>query len=91
MSGLTAEARLRGTDVMPAAAARSAGETTAITYELRVGTSICDSALRRRSNATTHPRSDANGTMSSSTLDGRCVNTIVLTRPIRCAMRAATR
>ena len=48
---LTAEARLRGTVVMLAAAGRSAGGTIAITYELRVGTSICDSALLTNNNA----------------------------------------
>src|SRR5437868_10671492 len=91
ISGLTADARLRGTDVTLAAAARSAGATTAITYELRVGTSICDSALRASNSATAHERLDANGTSSSRTLDGKCVNTIVLTRPNRFAMRVAAR
>lgn len=42
-TGLAAAARLRGTEVMLAAAGRSAGVTMAITYELRVGTSICES------------------------------------------------
>src|SRR3954453_21404960 len=50
-SGATAEARLRGTAVTLAAAGRSSGVTTAMTYEERVGTSICDSRLRRISNA----------------------------------------
>src|SRR5262249_4989513 len=40
MVGLIAEARLRGTAVTLAAAVRSAGVTTAITNEVRVGTSI---------------------------------------------------
>ena len=91
MSGESDDARLRGTAVMLAAAARSGGETTAITYELRVGTSICDNALRTSSSTMTHVRSGTNGTRISSTLDGRWVNTIVLTNPIRLAMRTATR
>ena len=76
---------------MLAAAARSAGVTTAITYELRVGTSICERALRASSNAMTQPRLEANGTIRRSTLEGKCVNTIVLTRPMRRAIRAAIR
>src|SRR2546425_12850481 len=91
MSGLTEEAKLRGTEVMLAAAARSPGETTAITYELRVGTSIWDRALRASKRAITHPSAGANGTSNNKTLDGRWVNTIVLTRPIRPAIRAASR
>src|SRR5436190_16051596 len=91
ISGLTADARLRGTAVMLAAAARSAGVTTAITYELRVGTSICDSALRTSNSAIAIPSEGANGTMINSTLDGICVKTIVLIRPILVAIRAASR
>src|SRR4029450_6672599 len=90
-SGLIDDARLRGTDVMLAAAARSPGETIAITYELRVGTSICDNALRTRSRTMTQPRSGTNGTNISSRLDGRCVNTIVLTSPSRWALGKAAR
>src|SRR5262245_2028975 len=41
-AGLAAAARLRGTDVKLAAAARSISVTTAMTYEERVGTSICE-------------------------------------------------
>src|SRR5258708_25044049 len=88
--GLAADARLRGTAVMLAAAARSGGVTIAMTYEVRVGTSIWDSAARTSSNAMTVPRSPVNGTRMTQILDGICVNTMVLTRPIRLAMRAAT-
>ena len=49
-AGLIADARLRGTAVTLAAAVRSPGATTAITYEVRVGTSICDSAERTSNN-----------------------------------------
>src|SRR6516225_5784347 len=41
-----AQAKVFGTAVILAAAGRSGGVTTAITYEVLVGTSICDSALR---------------------------------------------
>src|SRR6187401_3209167 len=44
--GGSADARLRGTLVMLAAAGRSSGVTTAMTYEPRAGTSICDRADR---------------------------------------------
>ena len=73
------------------AAARSAGGTTATTYEPRVGTSICDSALRASSNTNASGRLGMNGTSNNRTLEGRWVNTIVFTRPMRCASRAATR
>ena len=66
---------------MLAAAARSGGDTTAITYELRVGTSICESALRTRSSTMTQDRSGIIGMSTRSTLDGRCVNTMVLISP----------
>src|SRR5213080_2096992 len=82
---------LRGTDVTLAAAARSSGATTAITYELRVGTSIWDSALRASSSPIATGRSGANGTNASSTFDGRWVNTIVLIRPMRSAIGTAIR
>src|ERR1041384_6473854 len=51
MIGGMAAARLRGTFVTLAAAGRSAGDTTAITYDVRAGTSICDSAARARRGA----------------------------------------
>jgi len=69
----------------------SSGDTTAMTYELRVGTSICERALLASRSATAQPRSGMNGTSIKSTLEGRWVNTIVLTRPIRLAILAATR
>src|SRR5215471_13065681 len=90
-SGLIAAATVRGTAVMLAAAGRSGGETTAITYELRGGTSICDSAYRASSSAIASGRVGIKGTRMSSRLEGKWVNTIVLTRPMRFARRAATR
>ena len=89
--GLTAVARLRGTAVMLAAAGRSSGVTTAITYEVRVGTSICDSALRASSKPIAVARFGANGTRIRKMFDGRWVKTIVLIRPIRSEIGTATR
>src|SRR5215510_837727 len=90
MAGLTEDARLRGTAVTLAAAARSAGVTTAMTYDVRVGTSICDSAERTSSSANTAVRFGVKAAMIRQTLEGMCVNTIVLTRPKRFPSRAAT-
>src|SRR3954451_5778861 len=81
--GLIAAARLRGTAVTLAAAARSPGVTTAMTYEVRVGTSICESALRTNSRVTAAQRAGANGTSTKQTLAGKWVNTIVFTSPMR--------
>src|SRR5262245_3964712 len=89
-AGLIDEARLRGTAVTLAAAVRSAGVTTAITYEVRVGTSICESAERRSSSASTMVRLGENAARMRQRLEGICVNTIVLTRPKRVPRRAAT-
>jgi len=40
--GATAAPVVRATPVTPAAAERSSGSTTAIVYDWRVGTSICE-------------------------------------------------
>src|SRR5215471_14376308 len=89
--GLTADARLRGTEVTLAAAGRSGGVTTAMTYEVRVGTSICDNALRTSSSPITTARLETKGITRRQMFAGRCVNTIVLTRPKRRATRTATK
>src|SRR6188472_1160974 len=88
--GGTAEARLRGTAVTLAAAGRSAGVTTAITYEVRVGTSICDSAERSSNSPSVRYRLGENAARIRNTLEGICVNTMVLTSPMRLAIQAAT-
>src|SRR5437868_13038567 len=85
------EARLRGTAVMLAAAGRSSGVTTAITYDVRVGTSICDSALRTSSSVITRVRLGRKGMAIRQRLAGRWVNTMVLTRPKRRATRTAAK
>src|SRR5439155_16852536 len=89
-AGLIDEARLRGTAVTLAAAGRSAGVTTAITYDVRVGTSICESADRISNSASTIVRLGEKAARIRQMLDGIWVNTIVLTSPIRFASRAAT-
>src|SRR5215469_1544470 len=86
-----AQANGLGAAVMLAAAGRSSGRTTAMTYELLVGTSICDRALRASSRPIAVARFGANGTSISSTFDGRWVNTIVLISPMRSAIGTATR
>ena len=90
MAGPIAAARLRGTAVMLAAAGRSGGVTTAITYEVRVGTSICDSAERSTKALAPHTDCGENAAKIRNTLEGICVNTMVLTRPMRLAIQAAT-
>src|SRR5882672_11074093 len=86
-----AQAKVFGTAVMLAAAGRSSGATTAITYEARVGTSICDRALRTNSNMIATVRLGENGTRISRTFDGRWVNTMVLIKPMRSAIGTAIR
>src|SRR5215472_4779561 len=88
--GLIDDARLRGTAVTLAAAVRSAGVTTAITNEVRVGTSICASADRTSSRARTIVRLEEKAARMRQMLDGMCVKPMVLTNPSRCARRAAT-
>src|SRR5690348_2546732 len=90
IAGLIEEARVRGTAVTLAAAVRSGGVTTAMMYEVRVGTSICDSAARISSRASVSQRYGENAAMISRMFDGMCVNTIVLMRPMRLASQAAT-
>src|SRR5260370_8492679 len=88
--GLSDDARLRGTAVTLAAAGRSGGVTTAITYEVRVGTSICESAERTSNRPRTTRRFVENAARIRQRLEGRCVKTMVFTRPKRFASRAAT-
>src|SRR6185437_13824635 len=90
-AGESAAARLRGTAVTLAAAGRSAGSTTAMTYDERVGTSISDNRLRNTRQATASGNVGAHAARIRKTLDGRCVNTIVLTKPKRAASRAVTK
>src|ERR1700686_2127541 len=88
-AGLSDDARLRGTAVMLAAAGRSGGVTTAITYDVRVGTSICESAERTSSSPSTTRRFVEKAARIRQRLEGMCVKTIVLTRPKLLDNRAA--
>jgi len=87
--GLSAEARLRGTAVKLAAAGRSSGVTTVITKALRAGTSICESALRASRRPSASSSVGASAAPIRHRFAGICVNTIVLTRPMRRAIRGA--
>ncbi len=80
---------VRATPVTPAAADRSSGSTTAITYDWRVGTSIWLRLYRSSRTRIASGSVGMIGTRISSTFDGRWVNTIVLMRPNRAAIRAA--
>src|SRR5579872_5986323 len=75
----------RATVVIPEAAERSSGCTTAIVYDCRVGTSICEMQKRTSRTATASVTFGIKGTRISSTFDGRCVKTIVLISPNRFA------
>src|SRR6266436_400367 len=75
--------------VTPAAADRSSGSTTDMTYDWRVGTSIWLRLNRRRSTVIARGRFGISGTRISSRFDGRWVKTIVSTRPILAAIREA--
>src|SRR5438105_75969 len=76
---------VRATPVIPAAAERSSGATTAIVYAWRGGTSICEMLNRKSSRPTAHGKLGMNGIRIKRTFDGRWVKTIVFTRPIRAA------
>jgi len=56
-----------------AAAGRSAGVTTAITYDVRAGTSICDSADRSNRHPTASHTVGMNAVAISNAFAGRCV------------------
>ncbi len=75
--------------VTAAAAVRSCGVTTIMTSAWRVGTSICDSVVRASSSSAATPNPGAKATAASSTLLGRCVPTMVATRPNRRASSGA--
>src|SRR6266852_5937637 len=86
--GPTAHATLRLTFVTLLASVRSPGRTIAITYDWRVGTSISTNASRARNSVAATVALAAAGAAIRKRLDGRCVSTIVFTRPIRLAIHA---
>jgi hypothetical protein len=79
------------TFVTPLASVRSDGLTTAITYDSRVGTSISTSASRARNSALAIVPVGGAGAARRKRLDGRCVQTIVFSSPMRLASQAAAR
>ena len=56
-----------------------------------LGTSICESALRASNKPIAVARFGAKGTRITKMFDGRCVNTMVLTRPKRVEIGTASR
>src|SRR5262249_46500529 len=89
-TGGNAAARLRGTLVTLAAAARSSGGTTAITYDCRAGTSMLETHMRKSRHATAAVAFGITPVRAKRKLAGRCVKTIVSMRPIRAASRVET-
>src|SRR5260370_34794329 len=81
---------VRPTPVIPAAAERSSARTTAIVYNCLVGTPFWLILKRTRRTKTASLRLGISGTRMSRMLEGRCVKTIVLTRPKREARRDAS-
>jgi hypothetical protein len=77
--------------VTPDAAERSSGDTTAIVYDWRVGTSICEMLNRSSNTATANGSVGMSGTRISNTFDGMCVKTIVLIKPILLASLTASK
>src|SRR5215207_10480707 len=82
-------AAVRATLVIPAVAVRSSESTTAIVYDLRVGTSIWETLIRSRKKSTASQAVGASGTIMSRTFDGRWVKTIVFSSPNRSAIQPA--
>src|SRR3989442_15712651 len=78
--GAAAFAALRATFVMPAVAVRSAGSTTAIGYDCRVGAWIGETALFPRRDGTASQAGGASGMRSVRKYDGRLVNTVWVIR-----------
>lgn len=82
---------LRGTIVILAAAGRSSGVTTAITYEFRGAISMCEKSARTRSNPRASQTFGINGTRMTAIWAGTWVKTIVSIIPMRSASQADAR
>src|SRR6516165_12373981 len=87
--GLIAAPAVLATPVIPPAADRSSGQTSASVYDCLVGTSIWLMLNRTSSTRTASLRFGMRGTRIRRTFDGKCVTTIVLTKHIRVARREA--
>src|SRR3984893_2163369 len=66
------------------------GVTTAMTKDVRVGTSICENADRSRRSPSATGRLEVNAAAMRQMLEGMWVNTIGFTSPNRFPRRAAT-
>src|SRR6202163_3016680 len=88
-NGLIAAPVVRATPVIPAAAERSSALTTAMVYDCLVGTSIWLMLKRKSKTEMARGRFGISGTRISKIFDGRCVATIVFTKPNRAASRDA--
>src|SRR4030042_5944543 len=73
---------VRATPVIPAAAERLSGSTTAMVYDWRVGTSIWEMLKRSKSSRIASGRDGISGTNISRILDGIWVKHMGLHRPI---------
>jgi hypothetical protein len=82
---------LRGTVVILAAAGRSSGVTTAITYEFRGAISMCEKSARTRSNPRASQTFGINGTRMTAIWAGMWVKAIVSIIPILSANHAEAR
>jgi hypothetical protein len=84
-TGENALAIVRAVLVMPAVTVCSSGSTTAMLYDLRDGTSICDMVARKKRHSTASHGVGISGTSTNNTLDGACMYTVVLSNPMRAA------
>src|SRR5512139_1688860 len=82
---------VRAMPVIPAAAERSSGLTTAMVYDWRVGTSIWEMLKRISKTVMASGKLGMRGTRINRILEGMCVKTIVLISPILEATLAAAR
>src|SRR4030066_1085929 len=90
-AGNSDEPTERAMFVIPAAAERSSGLTTALGKGWRVGTSIWEMEYRSIITAIARLRFGMSGIRQSNMLDGICVKTIVLMRPILDESRTANK
>src|SRR5512136_188095 len=69
---------VRATPVTPAAADRSSGSTTAMVYDWRVGTSICEMLKRSNKTITASGKVGIKGTRINKMFEGMWVKACVL-------------
>src|SRR5512139_1638567 len=79
-AGETSAPTERAMVVTPEAAERSSGSTTAIVYDWRVGTSICEMLKRSSSTSTANGKVGINGTRINKMFEGMWVKARVIHR-----------